>query len=250
MEKILELFDKNVKGKQFIGKKSYCGEEGHWLEIQMGIKPNSKNEADLYGYEMKKSSIKITFGDWSASCYLFSTKNNILTDKKITRYEFIKYFGEKNSQKNNRYSWSGKCFPKYGINWNYYGQRLIFDENDNLRCEYSFKNDKRENKSELIPHFLKIDYIICIAIWNKEKLINHITKKFGQNGFFICYKNKENIYNTIKFGKKIDFIFFKKCLISGEIFLDSGMYSTNSRNYSNFRATDRIWNSLIILECL
>lgn len=41
----------------------------------MGIKHNAKNEPDINGYEMKKSSNKITLGDFSASEYLFSGKN-------------------------------------------------------------------------------------------------------------------------------------------------------------------------------
>jgi len=35
----------------------------------------NKNEPDINGYEMKKSSIKITLGDFTASEYIFSRKN-------------------------------------------------------------------------------------------------------------------------------------------------------------------------------
>ena len=67
----------NVKGKLFLFKNSlHCGSEGHWLETQMGIIHNSKNEPDILGYEMKKNSSKITIGDFSASEYLFSTKKD------------------------------------------------------------------------------------------------------------------------------------------------------------------------------
>jgi len=38
----------------------------------MGIIHNSKNEPDIRGYELKKDSPKITFGDFSATEYLFS----------------------------------------------------------------------------------------------------------------------------------------------------------------------------------
>ena len=40
----------------------------------MEISHNSNNEPDILGYEMKKNSSKITFGDFSASEYLFSKK--------------------------------------------------------------------------------------------------------------------------------------------------------------------------------
>ena len=58
-EHIIMLFNYNVKGKEICleGKNTlHCGKEGHWLEKQMGIKHNAKNEPDINGYEMKKSS--------------------------------------------------------------------------------------------------------------------------------------------------------------------------------------------------
>ena len=94
----------------------------------MNIHHNSKNEPDIRGYEMKKDSKKITFGDFSATEYLFS-KNKPLLDEyngnviTLSRKDFIKIFGEKNPKKHNRYSWSGKPVPKYG-EWNLYGQYM------------------------------------------------------------------------------------------------------------------------------
>lgn len=85
----------------------------------MGLTLNSNNLPDIGGYEMKKDSKKISFGDWSAE-YLFSAKNILIKkinkdDLVMTREEFIKTFGNKNDEKNGRYSWSGSCIPKYGI---------------------------------------------------------------------------------------------------------------------------------------
>ena len=52
--------DKEISKKIFIKNKiEPCGDEGHWLEKMMGIKPNSNNEPDIYGYEQKKDSKKI-----------------------------------------------------------------------------------------------------------------------------------------------------------------------------------------------
>ena len=71
--KIIELFYKNIKDKQYIYEesinKSHDGKEGHWLEKQMDIKLNNNNTPDLFGYEMKKQSLKISYGDWSATEY-------------------------------------------------------------------------------------------------------------------------------------------------------------------------------------
>jgi len=190
MQKIIDLFMSNVKDKEIIFLKKHCGSEGHWLEEQMGIKRNSKNEPDIFGYEMKKNSNKrITFGDFSASEYLFS-KNKIIIENmngwkkdenKISRDDFIKYFGTPNPLKNNRYSWSGKCVPVYG-EWNNCGQIMYFNDNLDLCISYSFEKDFREIKNTF-PIFLKEKNIV-IAIWKNDKLKNHINKKFNKKGFF------------------------------------------------------------------
>jgi hypothetical protein len=154
---IITLFNNNVKGVEICLKgknKNHCGAEGHWLETKMGIKHNAKNEPDINGYEMKKQSSKTTIGDFSASEYAFSGKNkrnninnhnNWTDDIKIDRTNFIKYFGNPNVNKNNRYSWSGSCVPTYN-NWNSNGQNLLILENNDIVIYYSFKYDTRTVK--------------------------------------------------------------------------------------------------------
>ena len=241
---IIKKFNENVKGKTFVNCESnnHDGSEGYWLEKQMGIKPNGNNEPDLLGYEQKKDSDKITFGDWSASEYIFKDKQF-----KLTRDDFLKMFGSPNPKKNNRYSWSGKVFPKYGLEYNYAGQRIRFLENENLVIEYSYLKDKRQEKISYQENF-KTNEPIVLALWTKSKLENHILSKFGEKGFYICKKNNENVYDKISFGKKIDFQFFKTGVENKKIILDSGMYQGNSRNYSNFRADKSFWDELIIEE--
>ena len=56
-QEIIRIFNENVRNKPidltgFTG----CGAEGHWLENQMGIAPNSRNEPDLLEYEKWKLS--------------------------------------------------------------------------------------------------------------------------------------------------------------------------------------------------
>ena len=88
-QKIIALFNNNIKGKKFKNKdKTHCGSEGQWLEKLMNLKSNNKNEPDIFGYEMKKESAKITFGDFSASEYLFSKNKDTLDEinnKKIKK---------------------------------------------------------------------------------------------------------------------------------------------------------------------
>lgn len=242
---IIDKFIENVKGKKYqVKNKVHCGDEGHWLETQMGISHNSKNEPDIYGYEMKKNSKKISFGDFSASEYLFSEKR-IHVKHTLDKKCFIKYFGSPNKLKKNRYSWSGLCVPKYG-KYNDFGQILIFDDELNLCIYYSFENDKREIKLTF-PDFMKSE--ILIAFWTKDKLQTHINKKFNNKGFFICKKNENNVYDKICFGKPFDYLHFVNNVKNSNIIFDSGMYMGNSRNYSHFRSnSDNFWNLLIVEE--
>ena len=240
---IIDRFNNNVKGKKYIkNQNNHCGDEGHWLEKNMGIPLNCNNEPDLHGYEQKKDSYKITFGDWGGSQYIYKNK-----DYGLNRTDFLRMFGSPNPKKNNRYSWSGKIFPKYGDEYNYAGQRMRFLDNDDLVIEYLYKKDTRETKLDF-PDKFKSNKNIELAYWKKKKLETHINKKFGVNGFYILKKNKECFYNKICFGKTIDFEFFKKALKEGSIILDSGMYEGNTRNYSQFRANKYLWNKLIIEE--
>jgi len=253
--KIITLFNNNVRGVEICldGQNvNHCGKEGHWLETKMGITHNAKNEPDINGYEMKKSSNKITLGDFSASEYAFSGKNkrnainnlNNWTDEiKLSRSDFIKTFGNPNPSKENRYSWSGSSVPTYN-SWNSNGQILIINENNDIIIYYSFSNDTRSVKTNF-PLFLHSDNII-IALWKCEKGEPHINNKFNKKGFFMC-KKVENKYQKICFGKAFSFEYFIECVKNKKIIFDSGMYYGNSRNYSHFRGLN-FWNELITEE--
>ena len=56
---IIKRYNNNVRGKELdtsSKNKKHCGKEGHCLEEAMGIKPNGKNEPDIFGYEMKNDT--------------------------------------------------------------------------------------------------------------------------------------------------------------------------------------------------
>ena len=249
-KQIIALFKKNIKGKKYEKMNgTHDGSEGHWLESLMNLKHNSDNAPDIGGYEMKKNSQKISFGDWSAE-YLFSQNISLLekiNNNKIimTREQFIKSFGNKSEDKENRYSWSGKCVPKYGT-FNDRGQILRIDVNNNILAIYSYNNDKQKDKSLTLQWK---DKEICIAVWSKEKMEKHINDKFNQKGFFVCKKNKAGIYDKICFGSPINYELFIEKIKSGDIFFDSGMYhdtnKKNTRSYSQWRASQKFWNNLI-----
>ncbi len=252
-DKIVELFTKNVRNKRPNLQKKHCGSEGHWLEKQFGVTPNSSNTPDILGYEIKKESRKITFGDFSASEYIYSAKrpviektNNWNTDTSISRTDFIRYFGSKNKIKN-RYSWSGKCVPKYPTTtYTENGQRFAVTTKGDICIYYSFTEDTRTEIKHTFPPYFKKNNLL-IAIWYKDKIADHINKKFNQNGFVICKKQNKK-FTKICFGKPLNYQTFLTNFINGKIFFDSGMYETNCRNYSQFRATSSFWNNLIIEE--
>lgn len=252
-EKIIKIFNDNVKGKKsntIDSNQKHCGKEGHWLEKQMGIKPNGKNEADLLGYEMKNetTSGKTTFGDWSADEYIYlhgrKKQNSINKEYNLSRDDFFDIFGKPNENKNNRPSWSGEPVPTYYNQVSSFGQKLDLDENNNIVIKYSFSNDKRSNKDEIVPTNMQKDDL-TIAKWNKETLQKKIERKFNQDGFFKCNKDSNGNYDSIDFGKKINYDSWMELFKNQEIMFDSGMYKGNKRPYSQWRAKNKIWDNLI-----
>jgi hypothetical protein len=213
---IMSTFEKKVKNIPIIAKNSKnCGDEGHCLETLMGIQHNSKNEPDIGGFEMKKQSAKITLGDFTASEYIFSAynKRSLLNDingwdcsVSMSRTDFIHLFGSPNPLKNNRYSWSGKCVPKYGI-WNDFGQILLFNKDDDLCVYYSYSKDTRNQE---MPNYLKKENTV-IVIWKNDKLKKNVENKFNKKGFFLCKKSNKT-FDKISFGKPFDFNHFVKSI--------------------------------------
>jgi hypothetical protein len=252
-QQIITLFNNNIKGREICleGQNiNHDGKEGHWLETKMGIKHNSKNEPDIDGYEMKKYSNRITLGDFTASEYAFSKKrysinefNNWTDVEKIDKNGFIEIFGNPNPLKNNRYSWSGICVPKYDV-WNSNGQILTITENNDIVVYYSFSKDTRIIKNDF-PIFLQNDNI-AIALWKSSKMKPHIDNKFNKKGFFIC-KKIGCTYEKICFGKPFNFDYFIECIRNKKIYFDSGMHHGNPRNYSVFRGS-YFWDELITEE--
>lgn len=103
LDEIKQLFDRNIRHKNYDKDNRHCGSEGHYIEKMLTISHNSKNEPDYKGFEIKKNSRKITFGDWSSSSYLFNQNTCMKKINKIpfniSRDDFMKYFGTYNLKK-------------------------------------------------------------------------------------------------------------------------------------------------------
>lgn len=239
---IIDRYMKNVHGKKSVTdkyNKNHDGKEGHWLEEQMGIAPNGNNDADLLGYEMKNDTTsKTTFGDWSADYYIFKD------DKfNITKDDFLKIFGHPNLKKEGRFSWSGAPIPKID-SINSYGQKLVIDKNKNIIAQYSYSDDKRENKSSLVPLQCQVENLI-IARWDADSLKSKLERKFNKKGWYKCLKDKDDTYNSIVFGPPIDYDTWIEHVAKGDIFFDSGMYTGNPRLYSQWRANNSLWDGMV-----
>lgn len=244
---IVRLFFDNVYGRSpdiLDANQNHDGAVGHWLETQMGISHNAHNGADLLGYEMKNhTSSKTSFGDWSADFYLFKCRNNPTST--LERNRFMEIFGKPNPKKDNRFSWSGSAIPKVDnfSPWN--GSRMIIDGYGNILIIYDYSKDPRVNKSQIVPVELQKEGLV-LASWSRDLLKNRLTEKFSKNGWFKCYQNPMGVYDQIAFGEPMDFDNWLYLVKQGVVFFDSGMYVGNSRNYSQWRANNSYWESLIV----
>lgn len=218
------------------------GAEGDWLTRAMGLSVNGKNEPDFKGFEMKKDSAKISFGDWSPDEGLYRGGKA----KAMDRQKFLRVFGVARRSlldgSIERYSWSGSVFPKVG-GYNEAGQLMAVDPQNNVSAQYDFLKDERPDKSTVVPATYRSG-VVTLARWTAVVLRERVERKFNKLGWFKCLKDVNNRYCGIKFGKPINFESFIMLVRSGDVFCDCGMISTNARPYMTWRASSKIWERL------
>ena len=259
-EEIIRIFRENIKGQIPVvddRNQRHDGREGHWLEQHFGIHANASNSSDILGYELKnETTSKTTFGDWSANEYIFSNNQYPIlfnaSTKIANRNIFLKLFGKPNPLKDGRLSWSGEPCPKI-TRFNIFGQRLFITAEKDIVAEYSYSQDQRSNKSTIIPMELKQESLE-LARWygqivpegKKGKTLKRkLEDKFNDKGWFTCKKDTTGAYCKICFGKPMVYDNWIELVRQGTVFFDSGMYETNARPYSQWRADNHYWNSLI-----
>lgn len=250
-QKIVELFRQKVLGLKPDTSGSnvkHAGKAGHWLERQMGVAANRNTAPDLLGYEMKNATTsKTTFGDWTANYYIFKDpqfKSPRDNSKQFNREDFLNVFGKPNLLKNNRLSWSGEPVPK--INQvNGYGCTMQVDNQNNILILYNYFLDQRIEKISLVPVEMQVSSVI-LAKWDADSIRKKVEDKFNQNGWFKCELGSDGAYSEIVFGEPLSFENWIDLVKKGIIFFDSGMYATNNRPYSMWRANNALWESLIV----
>ena len=259
-KEIKKIFGERVFGidpMKIPGRSAHDGSKGHWLQKQFGLDPDAKNAPDFKGFECKDDTRdKTTFGDWSADSYLFFThakcaqspiaaaKCDKCRDSSLSRPEFLRIFGAPNLDKGGRNSWSGTVFPKVD-HWNVAGQRLEVTSDGDITAVYDFAQDQRTTRS-LVPVALRGPEI-ALANWSSAGLQLRLERKFKVHGWFKCLQefNGKGRYVAIKFGGPIEFAYWIEKVRSGTIYLDSGMYDTNPRPYSNWRAPNHFWGTMV-----
>lgn len=260
--RIKELFDERVRGRSpepISGKKHHDGSEGHWLQYQFGLSPENHNAPDLMGFELKDDTTgKTTFGDWPASNYLFVSHEACIenstkrlkcmkcSNSVMIRDHFLHVFGTATNPKHpNRFSWSGSVFPKVGST-NKYGQGMFVELDHSVRITYSFELDRRPDKTDYVPTDLR-GTTMTLAFWSAELLRKRVEQKFNQFGWFKCVQASKGKgeYTHLKFGIPITFERWISEVQRGSVYLDSGMYQGNKRPYSNWRANNDFWDTLV-----
>lgn len=254
--RIVEIFKQKVLNKKAdtsLSHEGHDGKKGHWLEKQMGVSHNRKTAPDLLGYEMKDgTSSKISFGDWSADYYIFNDATYADLSKPMLQRrntQFLYVFGKPNPHKTGtrpegRYSWSGEPIPKIDQT-NAYGVSLVVDDSDNVVISYHYEQDQRTNKAHIVPSNMQQNDLIIVR-WDAASLRKKVNDKFNQKGWFVCKKGADGSYNQIAFGDPIPFEAWLDMVKDGEIFFDSGMYETNARPYSQWRANNSTLEKLFV----
>lgn len=242
--KIIALFFANVKGRKADVShltEGHDGKYGHWLEAAMGIARNGNNAPDLLGFEMKNTTLsRTTFGDWSADYRIFSVRSG----GSMSQDDFLRAFGQPNIAKNNRMAWSGRIVPNIK-DFNYAGQKLVVDSDNNILAIYSYSKDTRKNKDTVVPEAYRIENL-TLAKWSADYMKARVENKFNQNGWFKCLKHKTTgLYNEIVFGEPITFENWIEYVKLGDVIFDSGMHQGNVRPYASWRSSNTFWNKLI-----
>jgi len=206
----------------------------------MGIKPNSKNCPDIYGFEQKKDSSKITFIDKQTDEKYYKGLSLGKRPKKELKEKYWKTFERSNSTPNKIGGWK--------LNkWDNDGQCLKLDCEYNILIVYNYMKDKRIDKKTRVDEYYKNTKDHVIGIWKSHTLKECIERKFNQNGFYICSKNKLGEYDKICFGQKITFDYWIQEFKRGNIYYD-GYSSLNGRWRGMFRASKKWWRQIITAE--
>lgn len=224
-------------------KRTHDGAEGDWLTRKMGLTVNGDNEPDFDGFEMKKDSQKVSFGDWSPNIALYPGRGRC---GELTRIDFLRAFGvtriDAGRAGGDRYSWSGDAFPKVGLT-NKSGQNLSVSIDGDISVTYSYSKDTRPYRTDVVPSRYR-EAEVKLVVWTSDYMRIRVESKFNVRGWFICLKNKRGEYDRLLFGPPLNYERFLYLVRTGVAYCDCGMHSDTSRPYMTWRAAKSVWESL------
>ena len=115
-----------------------------------------------------------------------------------------------------------------------------------VTADYHYSKDNRPNKDEIVPLVLRRDDVV-LATWHRESLKMKLENKFKEHGWFKCIQDSKGHgkYVGMVFGGPIEFEDWVQQVRLGNVYFDSGMYEGNTRKYSQWRASNAFWTSLI-----
>ena len=162
------------------------------------------------------------------------------------------------------YSWSGSPVPKIG-GPNEFGARIDIDSNNNISFIYSYTDDKRSNKSSIVPKNLQTEDLTIVR-WDadydesrtntstKKGLRLKVEEKYNKNGLCKCFREilengKLGAYSSVGFMDPMTFETFMGHFKTGDFYFDCGMHQSekgNTRNYCQWRVKNRFLDSLIV----
>ncbi|MBU4690327.1 LlaMI family restriction endonuclease [Mycoplasma sp. ES3157-GEN-MYC] len=132
---------------------------------------------------------------------------------------------------------------------------MIIEPNKDIVIKYSYSKDQRQNKHTIIPLQLQHGEIE-LARWfgstspssnsTDKSLKDKLENKFNQKDWFTCKTDSDGRYKEICFGGTFNFEQWIDLVTKGIVFFDSGMHQGNKRPYSQWRANNKYWDSLII----
>jgi hypothetical protein len=235
---ILDRFNTNVKDKEISSINTlHNGAFGHWLETQMGVIHNCRNEPDLFGFEMKTGDNVTTGIDKAPDIFYINgvdcRKGKTKLPQECKKEFWNKYASQKQSEDKTIGGWKINEFNKCG-------QKIVVDEDNNIKVLYDYNYDTRDNKEYL--ELLKTPHIIMK--WKVESLRSAINNKFNKRGFFKCIK-EGNKYTKICFGSPFTFETWIEEFKKGVIYHD-GYSKLKGRGRHVFRASNnKFWDKLI-----
>ena len=241
---IINIFNNTIKGTKFNNikgtNKKHDGKEGHFLEKKFGLKPNCNNRPDILGFEMKnQTKSKTTFVDKVPSNKYYKGVSFNIKDTE-TKKIFWNTFKRQYSKGIRIGGWNLNEYDKDG-------QCLYVDDNKNIKVLYQYKYDKRPNKNELIDNYYKNDEIHIIMEWVNKDIQEIFNNKWNQGGFFVCKKDKKNIYNKICFGKPESFEYWLEHIKQKNICFE-GYSNLDGKWRGCFRASNKWFYSHITEE--